>query len=225
MEKKQKIGFILFILPFLIVVFSVSAEVTITQQVSGEGVYTSDTLLYYIPGKSVNITISFTNTSSENVLALGLQSYLPLGWQFQGISTGTNTLAVFPSAGKISDGTVPFEFAWIQIPAFPFEFTFSVNIPSDFQGVTEIHSQSLYRYTGGQLTSNIAQTSFEGGAIPQEGEGQTEGEGEKPSCMERVFSGCNSGTKTARQQPSKFLFDLLFVLTIIGTLGVSRKSK
>lgn len=223
MLKKQKIGFILFIVLFLTVVFSAGAEVMITQQVSGEGVYVNNNLVYYIPGKSVSITISFTNTSSEQVLALGLQSFILVGWQFQGVY-GTNTPPIFPQAGKVSDGTTPFEFAWIQTPTFPFEFTFSVNVPSDFQGQAQINSQSLYRYSGGQLTSNIVQTPFEGVATPSEGEGQVEGEGEndKPGCMERIFKGCNSDNKNTKQQVSKLLFDFLFVLIIIGTLGISK---
>ncbi|MCX7759538.1 MAG: hypothetical protein N2169_08060, partial [bacterium] len=82
-QRIKKYEIVLFCLLFIIV-FSAGAEVTITRQVSGEGVYVSDNVFYYIPGKSVNITISFVNNSSEQVLALGLQSYIPSGWQFQG---------------------------------------------------------------------------------------------------------------------------------------------
>jgi len=225
-QKIQKdVAFFLFCISFAIFLSSASGEVTITQQVSGNAAFISDTHTYYIPGKSISITISFVNNSSENVLALGLQCFVPQGWQFQGTSTGTNAPAVYPQPGKVSDGTTPFEFAWINIPPFPFDFTFSVNIPSDFQGYTQINSQALYRYTGGQLTSNIAQTSFEGAGTPQEGEGQMEGEGEggndNTSCAGQIFKGCCSDNKKATQQIKDILIDLLFMLIVIGTLGIS----
>jgi len=215
------ISFVIFLLP-------ANGEVIISQQVSGEAVYITDTHIYYIPDKSVNIIISFVNNSSENVLALGLQCFVPQGWQFQGTSTGNNAPAIYPQPGKVSDGSTPFEFAWINIPPFPFDFTFSVNIPSDFQGPTQINSQALYRYTGEQLTSNIAQTSFEGVGIPQEGEGQIEGEGEggndNMSCAEKIVKGCCSDNKKATQQIKNILVDLLFMLIVIGILGISIRS-
>lgn len=215
--------FFLFCTSFAIFLSSANGDVTISQQVSGDAVYIPDTHIYYIPGKSIIITISFVNNSPENVLALGLQCFVPQGWQFQGTSTGTNAPAVYPQPGKVSDGTTPFEFAWINIPPFPFDFTFSVNIPSDFQGPTQINSQALYRYTGGQLTSNIVQTSFDGVGTPQEGEGLMEGEGENDntSCAGQIFKGCCSDNKESLRQIKNFFIDFLFVLIIIGTLGIS----
>lgn len=224
----QQKGIVIFLFCISLVIFlsSANGEVTITQEVSGEGVHISETSIYYVPGKSVIITISFVNNSTENILALGLQCFVPQGWQFQGISTGTNAPAVYPKSGKISDEKTPFEFAWINIPAFPFDVSFSVNIPSDFQGHTQINSQALYRYTGGQLTSNIAQTLFDGAVTPQEGEGQIEGEGENEgtSCAGRIFKGCSSDSKEATQQIKNFFIDFLFMLIVIGTLGVSIRS-
>jgi len=217
---KKNIIFFLFLILLTISIKSIEAEVVITQQVSGEGLYTSDNLNYYIPGKSINITISFANNSTENVLALGLQCFVPQGWQFQGISTKTNAPAVYPQPAKVSDGTTPFEFAWVMTPSFPFNFTFSVNIPSDSQGAVQIKSQSLYRYTGGQLTSKTAQTSFEEAIIPQEGEG----EGEKLNCMQRIIKGCNPDDSDPKNQAKKFILDLLFIFVIIGTLGISTKN-
>ncbi|MGC8846911.1 MAG: hypothetical protein ACP5QY_13810, partial [Candidatus Hydrogenedens sp.] len=156
-----------------------------------------------------------------------LQCFIPQNWQFQGTSTGLNAPVIYPQPGKISDGTTPFEFAWINIPPFPFEFSFSVNIPSDFQGTTQISSKALYRYTDGQLTSNISQTSFEGIGMPQEGEGQIEGEGENEntSCAGRSFKGCSSDNKKSTQQIKNFLVDFLIMFIIISTLGISMKSK
>ncbi len=203
--------FLIQIVSFFIFTQPIKAEVVISQQLTGDGISIINNITYYIPGKSLQITISFTNTSDEKVLALGLQTTLPATWQFQGVSTGETAPAVFPQAGKISDGTIPFEFAWINIPPFPFEFTFSVNIPSEFEKNAQITSQALYRYTGGQLRSNIVQNSLESTKSPKE----------KCGCSRQLTKGCNNAD--SKIQMKKVITDLFFILMILGILGSTTK--
>ncbi len=201
----------------------ITNDITITQQVSGEGVSTSNENIYFIPGKLLNITITFTKNTSESILALGLQCTVPQGWQYQGTS-GTNAPAIAPQSGQVSDGSAPFEFAWITTPTFPFNFTFSANIPSDAQGPCQITTQALYRLTAGQICSDIAQTSFIGETTPQEGEGKGEGESEGEDTGCAIFKGCdcNSGNKNILKN---VFGDFLLILIAMGTLGLTSKKR
>jgi len=153
----------------------ITGDITISQDLSGEGVYINETKLYYIPGSAVIVTTNLTKNTSEQITALGLTSLFPNGWKFLGVSS-VNSPPIYPVNDKItSNGTDPFEFAWISIPSFPFSFSFTVQVPSDMQGPCQIISQALFRTTNVQFCSNIVQTSFAGDMHPPEGEGLQEG--------------------------------------------------
>lgn len=192
----------------------ITNDITITQQVSGEGVSTSDGNISYIPGKLISITINFIKNTDETVYSLGLQCTVPQGWQYQG-APANNAPTIVPQPGKVSDGSSPFEFAWINIPTFPFDFTFSVNIPSDAQGPCQITTQALYRFTDGQICSNIAQTAFVGETTPKEGEVEDTG------CA--IFKGCGCNNKNLLLKD--FVGDFLLILIAIGTLGLTSKKR
>ena len=209
----------------------ITNDLIIAQDVSGDAISTTDNNIYYIPGKSLTVTVTFTKTTSENILALGLTSLFPKGCQFQGVSP-TNAPAIYPTSSRaVSNGINPFEFAWIDIPPFPFSFSFNVYLPSDLQGAYQITTQAIYREAGPQLCSNIVSTSFAGNTQPQEGEGLVEGlmegfnEGDKYGCSNNTFVGCQCKNKTPEKLLKILFGDWIFMILTIGTLGLTNKVK
>ncbi len=156
----------------------ITNDISITQEISGEGVYVHGTTSYYVPGKAITVKVNLTKNTSEQILALGVSSLFPVGWKFKSLISG-NTPAVYPTSDKeTSNGIDPFDFAWISIPSFPFSFSFIVEIPSNMQSSCQITSKAMFRKTGPQLCSNSIQTTFAGHIQPQEGEGTSEGSNE-----------------------------------------------
>ncbi len=209
----------------------ITNDLIIAQDVSGDAISTTDNNIYYIPGKSLTVTVTFTKTTSENILALGLTSLFPKGCQFQGVSP-TNAPAIYPTSSRaVSNGINPFEFAWIDIPPFPFSFSFNVYLPSDLQGAYQITTQAIYREAGPQLCSNIVSTSFAGNTQPQEGEGLVEGlmegfnEGDKYGCSNNTFVGCQCKNKTPEKLLKILFGDWIFMILTIGILGLTNKVK
>jgi hypothetical protein len=133
----------------------ITNDITITQQVSGEGVSTSNENIYFIPGKLLNITITFTKNTSESILALGLQCTVPQGWQYQG-TFGHQCSCHSPTIRSSSD-EVPLRVCMDNHPTFPFNFTFSANNTLRCSGTLPDNYSALYRLTAGQICSNIAQ--------------------------------------------------------------------
>ncbi len=183
----------------------IRSDIVITQEVSGEGVFINEDSIHYIPGKSIVITVNFTKNTSENILALGMNSLCPAGWVYQGTISGS-VPPVTPQNGKLSDGVNPFEFAWITVPSFPFSFSFKVEVPSNTQGPCQIITQALFRMTGPQYCSDFAQTSFPGPYQPQEGEGTEEGliegsnEGVNEGTIEGTAEGISEGSKEGSEE-------------------------
>lgn len=179
----------------------ITDDVLLTQELSGDGVFIQENTIYYSPGKPITVKVTLTKQASEQILALGLESLFPGGWQFQGVSSGIAP-AVYPVSDKVvSNGIDPFEFAWISIPSFPFSFSFTVNVPSNMEGPCQISTQALFRMSGPQYCSNIARTSFAGTVPLQEGEGNQEGtvegiiEGSEEGIPEGTVEGAIEGNK------------------------------
>ncbi|MCX8064242.1 MAG: hypothetical protein N3G21_03635 [Candidatus Hydrogenedentes bacterium] len=156
----------------------VGADLTISQEVGGEGVVVNGNDIYYIPGGNVTVSINFTK-GSVTLYALGLESWIPAGWKFLSLGSGSYNPQVYPKSGEISDGSNPFGFAWINTTNLPnsFSFSFNVEVPANEISQVNIVSRGLYRLTEGQICTNTDTTTFGGPAIV-EGEGSlSEGEG------------------------------------------------
>ncbi len=82
----------------------------------------------YVPGESVEIVVTLTNESAAMITAIGLLGSVPETWAFAGLREISGGLpAVAPAIGSL--GRV--EFAWINMPTFPYSFGISFNVPED----------------------------------------------------------------------------------------------
>ncbi len=154
----------------------VGTDVVISQSVSGEGVVNESGVNYYVPGKTIRVTILFRK-NQVTLYALGLESLIPSGWKYLGLVPGNYNPSVSPTANTISDGVSPLEFAWINTTTLPEEFSISydVEVPLDESGGVNIVSRGLYRLTGGQICTNTEEIMFVGSYSTSEGEGGIEG--------------------------------------------------
>jgi hypothetical protein len=97
----------------------------------------------YVPGESLDITVSITKTNDVQLTQLGLIETLPEGWSFDRIVSG-NLPGIQPSTGK----TGQLSFAWLFIPTFPVSLTYRVHVPPGSSG-DQLHRGLAIFSTGG----------------------------------------------------------------------------
>gem|GEM_PF-793928 len=147
-------------------------NLTFTRELSGPGV-AGTTNMYYVPGETIDVTIHIDKEGPQDITALGFQDTLPAGWTYVGPSN-TDTLPpgfppVFPPAGQ----TDLLEFAYVSVPAFPVEFTYTVQVPADESGPVTIggdivvgtetkSSAVVYRTCGDSIFSPKVETLLNG---------------------------------------------------------------
>ncbi|HPO14273.1 MAG TPA: hypothetical protein PLI09_12585 [Candidatus Hydrogenedentes bacterium] len=140
----------------------------------------------YTPGQPLDVTITISVSTAAGLTAVGFYESLPSGWVFNGLRGITGEPPIIaPAPGDMG----VLEFAWIQIPGFPYTFGYTVTPPESSGGLASIWGQTEYRTNGGALKSPVViseisaveeQTEGEG----EEGEGEVgegEGEGDNPS--------------------------------------------
>ncbi len=103
-----------------------------------------------VPGKTLDITLIIEKEGSKPIRALGIQEILPKGWAFDSVVSGEKPNIV-PPKGR----TPAIEFAWFNIPEFPFQLTYRVKVPENFNEPAEIKGQTLYRADGGELRTDV----------------------------------------------------------------------
>ncbi len=96
-------------------------NLTFTRELSGPGV-SGVNKDYYVPGQNIDITIHIDKEGPQDITALGFQDTLPAGWTYVSLAATGTPPPVFPSAGQ----TDLLEFAYVDVPTFPVEFTYTV---------------------------------------------------------------------------------------------------
>lgn len=167
-----------------------SANVNLSRTVSGT----------VAAGETLSVTVKMTSSPAE-ILGLGLRETLPENATFQGVtaSTGSNP-SVKPSIG--TEGVL--EFAWIDVPTFPYEMTYSVLLGAEFTPPQNITGQVEYRTTGGAEFSNTASTVLEEAG---------------PAWKTGIFAGCAAGGMDV----SSNLADLLLMGMVFVALFAARR--
>lgn len=154
-------------------------------------------------GETISVTVSMTSAPPQGVeiLGLGLRETLPANATFQGVTASSSTNpSVKPSVG--AEGVL--EFAWIDVPAFPYTMTYSVLLGAEFTPPQAITGQVEYRTTGGAEFSNSASTTLE-----EEGSAWKTG----------IFAGCAAGGADV----SSNLADLFLMGMVMVALFVARR--
>ncbi|MFM1921656.1 MAG: hypothetical protein RLZZ303_3290 [Candidatus Hydrogenedentota bacterium] len=125
-----------------------SANVSVTQSVQGNSV----------AGGTVTVAVTIDADAEADILALSLRTTLPAGTSFQNIaSTSGPQPPIKPEAGDT--GTL--EFAWIDVPAFPYILSINVALDGTFATPADIVSQAEYRTTGPAEFSNASVLTLE----------------------------------------------------------------
>lgn len=115
------------------------------------GLAVTHTPAEYTPGSTVEIQVTITKATQDQLSALGLRETLPAGWSYAGKRAISGSLpAIYPDP----NATGVLEFAWIDIPTFPYTFAFSLNAPADASGDVSVTGQAEYRITGPQELSS-----------------------------------------------------------------------
>jgi len=102
----------------------------------------------YEPGGEVSVTVRLEKEGDAPVRALGMKEVLPSGWSYQAAEGGEQ-----PDLNRQSGGTV--EFAWITVPAFPFEFSYTLRAADGAAGAQTLTGEVLYRLSGPELSSGM----------------------------------------------------------------------
>lgn len=109
----------------------------------------------YTPGSPLEVQVSMNYGGADPVTALAVVETLPEGWTFGKVTGGTPP-AVAPKEGAA--GVV--NFIWINIPAWPATFAYSVNVPQGVSGAQKISGQALYRTSGDQQQTGTIVTEI-----------------------------------------------------------------
>ena len=115
------------------------------------GVVVTHTAENYTPGATVEIQVTITKTGQDQLSALGLRETLPAGWSY---ASKREVSGGLPAVSPAANATGTLEFAWINVPTFPYTLAFSLNAPADASGSVNVTGQVEYRVTGPQELSS-----------------------------------------------------------------------
>lgn len=107
----------------------------------------------YVPGGTVDVTLSYTYTGSEAISAFGVSEFTPPGWTFVEFVSGSE-----PAAMPNPDETGELGFAWIYPPAIPGGFTYRLRVPQTAAGPQTMEGYAIYRTLNPELRSNTRVT-------------------------------------------------------------------
>lgn len=99
----------------------------------------------FTPGAPLDIQLAMDYPANGfPVTALGVEESIPRGWTFREVTSEPKPdIAPFPGT------RLHLEFAWTKIPSFPFNFTYTVDVPeSEGGGTREIVGHTLFRAEG-----------------------------------------------------------------------------
>lgn len=99
----------------------------------------------FTPGTPLEVQVTMNYGLSDAITALAVVETLPQGWTFGKVTGGTPP-AVSPPEGS----TGVLNFVWINIPAWPATFTYTVTPPATDTGAKRISGQVLYRGSNAQ---------------------------------------------------------------------------
>jgi hypothetical protein len=111
----------------------------------------------YRPGEPLNLALSLDYPAdSPPVTALAAVEQLPEGCQFLEISSDPRPIIEPPEGAT---GTL--NFVWTEVPSFPFQFSYAVQVPeSEGGGTRQLAGNALYRTDGPEETTALATTEI-----------------------------------------------------------------
>ena len=104
----------------------------------------------YTAGDSLEVCVEIESNGA--LMALGYRVVLPDRWSFLAVS-GSRAPSVTPSTGET--GTI--NFAWITPPGGVVDFSFTVEVPGDCDGIRSLEGVVLFRIGSGEEEQAAAQ--------------------------------------------------------------------
>lgn len=174
-----------------------SANVSVAQSVQGNPV----------SGGTVTVAVTIDADDDATILALSLRTTLPAGASFQSIaSTSGPQPPIKPDAGDT--GTL--EFAWIDVPTFPYIISINVALDGTFATPADIVSQAEYRTTGPAEFSNASVLTLEEAD-------------NRPAWKQGILAGCAaSGTDIASSWTDWVVVAMVLALLVAACLAQPR---
>ena len=114
---------------------------------------------YFVPGTTsltVNVAIDVTAGDASGLTAFGVEERWPAGFSFASASGDCNP-AIKPTVG--TTGTLGF--AYIQVPTFPCQFTYVMNVDASPGLSGAIEGEAQYRTDGPQISGPTASDPLE----------------------------------------------------------------
>jgi hypothetical protein len=111
----------------------------------------------YIPGELLTVNVTVNSTCGEAITALGVVNFLPEGWAYDALVSAPSPV-IQPHQGS----TDSLEYAWADVPSFPFLISYTVLVPEDEVGGKIIGGLAYYRIDGPEQQSNFAVTMVNG---------------------------------------------------------------
>jgi hypothetical protein len=167
------------------------ANVKISRSVSGE----------FRPGETLSVKLTITGTPSQGdpLLALGVYESIPAGTTYNGITDSSGDAPGVKPTPPVTGGT-ELNFAWIEPPALPYSFTYSLAIAEDAVFPLEIRGHVEYRLSGSALFSDIAITTLE----------------ESPAWKSGLLAGCGAGKGSGPGAWTDLLLVAAVALVLLG---------
>lgn len=133
-----------------------TANLQFTRTVTGE----------YVADATLQVTLRMTKNATPVILALAVRETLPEGWTFNVVESATSNQ--IPSIRPAPGDSGQLQFAWINVPSFPFTMTYSIKAPSVEVESVELFGQVEYRASGRPEFSDVVTTTILGPAAPLE---------------------------------------------------------
>lgn len=152
----------------------VPTSVTFTRELSGPGVTGSENN-FYVPGETIDVTITFNKEGTDSLTAMGFQDTIPEGWTYVS-PLATDDPPPVPPVVPNEGASGLLEFAYIYVPRFPASFTYTIRVADDAEGPAAIgdvvttadgdkSSAVSYRTCGETINSPSVVNEF-GGTAP-----------------------------------------------------------
>jgi len=110
----------------------------------------------YLPGETIEVTLRFEKAGDDPITAFGAEEILPDDWTFLGlVRNGEGEDAGLPDnvtqpTFEGESGPNVLELAWFQVPDFPIEFTYQMDVPDDESDPRQFTGFGLFRVEAGE---------------------------------------------------------------------------
>ncbi|MFM1920188.1 MAG: hypothetical protein RLZZ303_1822 [Candidatus Hydrogenedentota bacterium] len=112
----------------------------------------------YLPGAGLQVTLTVTEACTSELVALSVTETVPAGWRFAD-ATGEDAPTLQPEPG--ATGTLTF--GWLEVPALPVTFTYTLAVPGTAVGQQQLTGNVTWRTCDDDLAGAAVTTTLDQG--------------------------------------------------------------